>query len=65
MGNYHIISASEAQQHVQSEDALMVCAYDSDEKFKKACLDGAISLQDFHEQEDQIAKDREIILYCS
>lgn len=65
MTQSNLISAAEARKHVQSDDALLVCAYDSDEKFKKACLEGAISLQELKAREETIDKNREIIFYCS
>lgn len=65
MTKTNLISAAEARKHVQSDDALLVCAYESEEKFKNACLEGAISLQDFKAREETIDKNREIIFYCS
>ena len=42
------ISVAEARRHLQANpNALLVCAYDSDEKFRQNRLDGAISLADF------------------
>ena len=41
------ISVEEARQKVNSGAALLVCAYDDDEKFKKNHLLGAISLGEF------------------
>jgi len=65
MAKYDLISARKAREDVQSGNAVLVCAYDSDEKFKKAGLEGAISLEEFKQQADALAKDREIIFYCS
>jgi hypothetical protein len=65
MAKYNLISAAEAREHVQSDDALLVCAYESEEKFKNACLEGAISLQDFKAREGATDKNREIIFYFS
>jgi hypothetical protein len=48
-----------------SPPALLVCAYDSDEKFQQNRLDGAISLADFQARESSIPKSREIIFYCA
>jgi len=59
------ISPKEARDHVTSGEALLVCAYDSDEKFRKYHLDGAISLTDFRLKTSGLAKDREIIFYCN
>lgn len=65
MAKYDLISSRQARKDVQSNEALLVCAYESDEKFKNAALEGAISLQEFRQKEDELAKDREIIFYCS
>lgn len=45
--------------------ALLVCAYDDDEKFQQNQLEGALALSDFQAQEDSIPKSREIIFYCA
>jgi hypothetical protein len=58
------ISPQEAREHMQSEpEALLVCAYDSDEKFQQNRLDGAMSLSQFKAQADKLPKDSEIIFY--
>jgi rhodanese-related sulfurtransferase len=60
------ISAQEARRHLQADsNALLVCAYDSDEKFRQNRLDGAISLADFQARERTLPKDREVIFYCA
>jgi rhodanese-related sulfurtransferase len=64
MAAINLVSAAEAHAHVQGGNALLVCAYDSDEKFNKAHLDGAISLSDFQQRSGSIPKDQEIIFYC-
>ena len=45
--------------------ALLVCAYDSDEKFAKYHLEGAISLSDFKKRAGETPKEQEIIFYCN
>jgi len=59
------ISPQQARQHVESGDALLVCGYDSDEKFQQYHLERAISFDEFESQADAIPKDREIIFYCA
>lgn len=60
------INAEQAREHMHSdENALLVCAYDSDQKFEQARLEGAMSLSEFQEQQDNLEKDREIIFYCA
>jgi len=58
------ISAQEARVAVQGGKALLVCAYDSDEKFRSNHLEGAISLSDFSNRVQSLGKDTEIIFYC-
>ncbi len=65
MPKYNLLPVAEARRLVQSGDALLVCAYESEEKFKKNSLEGAISLQEFKTKEGEIARDREIIFYCN
>src|SRR5947209_3322440 len=48
------VSAHEAHQRLQSGQAMLVCSYDSEEKFEQNRLEGAISLQDFKSQANSI-----------
>jgi rhodanese-related sulfurtransferase len=59
------ISAAETRQRVSTGSALLVCAYDDDEKFKNNHLQGAISLSEFKSRLPSIAKDQEVIFYCA
>ncbi len=60
------ISPQEARRHLRADpNALLVCAYDSDEKFRNNRLEGAISLADFRDREATLPKDREVIFYCA
>lgn len=59
------ISPQEARQRVQSGQAILVCAYDSPEKFEQNHLEGAISLDQFKARADSIPKNRELIFYCA
>ncbi len=60
------ISPEEARRHLKADpNALLVCAYDSDEKFRQNRIDGAISLTDFRAREPGLPKDREVIFYCA
>jgi rhodanese-related sulfurtransferase len=60
------INPAEARRYLRTDpNALLVCAYDSDEKFRDNRLDGAISLADFQSREAKLPKDREIIFYCA
>lgn len=59
------ITADQAIQHVQNQDALLICAYDSEEKCQKHQVEGAIPLKELRALEEQISKDRELIFYCA
>ena len=45
--------------------AMLVCAYDSDEKFRKNHLEGANSLDELRARENSLPKDCELIFYCA
>jgi rhodanese-related sulfurtransferase len=59
------ISAEETRQRVSVGSALLVCAYDDEEKFKNNHLQGAISLSEFKSRMPSIAQDQEVIFYCA
>jgi rhodanese-related sulfurtransferase len=59
------ISPQEARQEVQSGKALLVCAYEDEERYKKVRLEGAISLKEFRNKEQDLSKDQQIIFYCA
>ena len=58
------IGPDQAKKNLAS-GALLVCAYDSDEKFRKNHLQGAVSLAELKSQENRLSKDRELIFYCA
>jgi rhodanese-related sulfurtransferase len=55
----------EVKQKVASGSALLVCAYDDEQKFQQLHLEGAISLAEFKSRFFALEKDREIIFYCA
>ncbi|MBM4276481.1 MAG: ArsR family transcriptional regulator [Deltaproteobacteria bacterium] len=59
------ISPEEAHQKLKAGEALLVCAYEDEEKFKKVRLEGAISLGEFKLRLDSLTKDQEIVFYCA
>lgn len=50
---------------VRSGEALLVCAYESDARFRQVNLEGAISLEEFKSLRPTLPKDREIVFYCA
>ena len=57
------ISAQDAHEHVQNGTALLICAYDSDAKFDRFHLEGAMSLSKFEYTSATVPKDKELIFY--
>lgn len=64
MSEVERVSPREAHEKVASGKALLVCAYEKEEKFAQVHLEGAISLAIFKEKIDTLPKDQEIIFYC-
>lgn len=59
------INPEATHQKLEAGTALLVCAYDSDEKFKTMPLEGAISWTAFQSKLPSLSKDQEIIFYCA
>ena len=59
------IDPDTARVHVASSQALLVCAYDSPEKFRENFIDGAISLQELEARAPRLSPAQEIIFYCA
>ena len=59
------IDVQETSNKVAGGQALLVCAYDNDQKFAQYRLEGAISLAELREKSGDLAKDQEIIFYCA
>lgn len=65
MSDARRISAGTARTHVMQGDALLVCGYDDDQKCEKLSLPGAISFSELETRLPRLAKDQEIIFYCT
>jgi rhodanese-related sulfurtransferase len=59
------IGPEEAHQKVERGEALLVCAYDDEEKCSNLHLEGAIHMQELEEKLQEIPKDKELIFYCA
>ena len=59
------IDAGTARRKVKEESALLVCAYDDEEKCKKVALEGAITLRQLEARASTLPRDRELIFYCA
>ena len=59
------ISAKQARGKIMAGGALLVCAYENDERFKQNHLEGAISFSEFMKIKQTLSKDTGIIFYCA
>jgi hypothetical protein len=59
------IGPRETYEDFKAGGALLVCAYDSDEKFATMPLEGAIPWSAFQSKLPSLPKDQEIIFYCA
>jgi hypothetical protein len=64
MAEVERISVQEAREKVRSNAALLVCAYEDEQKCNTMKLEGAIPLARLESQAATLPKDREIIFYC-
>lgn len=59
------ISVEEARRKVSAGQALLVCAYDDEQKCSKINLQGSINMAQFTGRVATMARDQEIIFYCA
>ena len=61
------ISPEEAFEQVSTGEALLVCAYEDEEKCKQTRLAQALTLGELEEllRRDEVPRDRALILYCA
>jgi hypothetical protein len=59
------ITPQEAYEKVKAGQALLVCGYEEEEKFKDLRLEGAISFAEFQKMLPTLPKDKMIIFYCA
>jgi hypothetical protein len=59
------VTPQEIYPKVQSEEILLVCAYDDEAKCRRLLLKGAISLAKLKSRLPILPKDREIVFYCA
>ncbi len=57
------ISAEEAHKKVISGEAILVCAYDDEERFRNIHLQNAISLREFKTRIPALSREQEVIFY--
>ena len=59
------VAVQDVYRKVNAGTALLVCAYDNDEKFRDVHLEGAISLADFKSRVPSLEREQEIFFYCA
>ena len=59
------IPPDEVREKVTSGNALLVCGYDDEEKFRENHLEGGLSFAEFKSRLASLTKDQEIIFYCT
>ena len=59
------ITTEETRQKVTAGTALLVCAYEDDERCRQMHLQGAMLFSEFTSKLPALPKDQEIIFYCA
>jgi hypothetical protein len=58
------VSVAEARKRLSSSDALVVCAYEDQDKCEKIRLAGALTYNELKAMETSLSTARELIFYC-
>ncbi len=59
------VAPEEIRERVIQGNALLVCAYEDDAKFRAMALEGAIPMSAFMARCRSLPKDQEIVFYCA
>jgi rhodanese-related sulfurtransferase len=59
------VTPQEIYPRIKAGEALLVCAYDSEDKFQRHRLQDAISFSEFKALLPALPRDREIVFYCA
>jgi hypothetical protein len=59
------ISVAEAREEVRAGRALLVCAYEDDEKCSRIALEGSIPLSEFARRAPSLPREQEVIFFCA
>jgi hypothetical protein len=65
MADTERISPEQARHKVNTNEALLVCAYEDEAKCRMINLDGSISLTSLQSRLGSLTKTQEIIFYCA
>jgi hypothetical protein len=63
MADIQRLDAQEARTKVKSNQALLVCAYEDEAKWRRFNLDGSISFASFKSRVNSLPKSQETIFY--
>ncbi len=58
------VSAAEVRERLSSSDALLVCAYEDQDKCEKLRLAGALTFNELKAMVTSLSSARELIFYC-
>jgi hypothetical protein len=59
------INVLEARQKTMAGKAMLVCAYEEDEKCNQVALEGSIPLTQFQTRVASLPKEQELIFFCA
>jgi hypothetical protein len=59
------ITPQDAYEKVKAGQAILVCGYEDEEKFRAMRLEMAVSFAEFQKMLPTLPTDREIIFYCA
>jgi hypothetical protein len=59
------ISVQDARRDIASGHALLVCAYEQEEKCQQVALEGSLSLTQFQQRAPSLPKEQEVIFFCA
>jgi hypothetical protein len=57
------VKPEEVYPKVKSGEAILVCAYNDDEEYKRINLEGSISLSEFYSKLPQYSKEQDIVFF--
>ena len=64
-GEIERVSVEAARREVEAGRALLVCAYDDEEKCRKLRLENAVALHDLQRRVESVPHNQTLIFYCA
>lgn len=59
------IEPRRARELVRSGEALLVCAYEDEQKCRSMALDGAITRNELERRKERLPRDQTLVFYCA